>query len=64
MMTIAKKPNHHCYSIISIEEDSYYDIRNRLEELNVLWKYLGKDDYDEEIIIFGAIAFKKEYSVF
>lgn len=64
MMTIARSPHYHFYSVFLVEEDTFDDIRSRMEKQDMLRKHLMTDDDGEEIIVFGTTAFKKEPSQF
>lgn len=64
MMTIARSKNHIFYSVFPISEESYDDIRERLDAQGMLWKYKMLDDDGSEIIVLGTIALKKEQTEF
>ena len=59
-----EKKHHPFYTVLLIDETSFDDIRMRLEKLDLLWKYLMKDEHNEEIIVLGSTALKKEGNQF
>ena len=64
MMTIVRKPSHHFYSVFQVEDWTFQDIGDRLNEINLLAKHLLIDEFGEEVIVFGSTGFKREQSQF
>ena len=64
MMTIARSPMHHFYSVFRVSDSTFDELRQRLDEIGLLWKHLYIDEYREEVLIFGSTGFKREQSNF
>lgn len=64
MMTIARRMSHRFYTVLEVDEQSFDDIKQRLETQGNLWKYLMTHDDGSEIIVFGSTALKKEKTGF
>lgn len=63
MMTIARSPHNRFYTVLLIDDASFDDIKERLEENGTLWKYLVNEEGDS-VIVFGATALKRQSTEF
>lgn len=64
MMTIARNPQHHFYSVFRVSDDTFDELRKRLVDQELLFKHLLIDEYREEVLVFGSTGFKREQSQF